>query len=135
MLRTLEGLAAGTLLPTPQDHAKATLAPILTREDGRLDPLHRSAQQVYDRWRGFYPWPGAWGMFRGKRFLIHRMGLHRGLGDLQAGELRLEAGKLLLGVAGGGILDLPEVQLEGKPRLPGASFARDFQLQAGERVE
>src|SRR5207253_1497164 len=59
MVRTLAGLAAGTLVPQPQDDSQATLAPILKREDGLIDSS-RTAQQIYDRWRGFQPWPGAY---------------------------------------------------------------------------
>ena len=136
MLRTLEGLERGTLLPTPQDHSKATLAPILTREDGRLQLTERSAQQVLNRWRGFYPWPGAWGEFRGKRFLVHAMRLDGAgsMGALSPGELALRDGELRVGASDGRALALGEVQLEGKPRLNGAAFAQDFQLKPGERI-
>ncbi len=133
MLRTLEGLAQGTLTPRIQDHAQATLAPILTRENGRMELTFRPAQQVYDRWRGFYPWPGAWASFRGKRFLVHRM--ERSEEALRGGELRLQGESLLAGAADGQALVLAEVQMEGKPRMPGAAFARDFQLKAGERLD
>ena len=136
MLRTLEGLAAGTLRPKPQDHAQASLAPILTREDGRLLLQERSAKQVYDRWRGFYPWPGAWGELRNRRFLIHAMRPATAeLAILLApGELCLIQGDLVAGAARDTALVLEEVQMEGKPRVPGAQFARDFQLKPGERL-
>lgn len=136
MLRTLEGLQRGTLKATPQDHGRATFAPILTREDGRLALQERTAQEAYNRWRGFSPWPGAWGEFRGRRFLVHGMRPvgAEGRAELEPGELRADAGELLAGAAGGSLLRLTEVQMEGKPRLPGAAFARDFQLKPGERV-
>ncbi len=136
MVRTLAGLESGTIVPRPQDHSQATLAPILTREDGRMRLGEVTAQQAYDRWRGFYPWPGAWDEFRGKRFLVHAMRplpLGEDVG-LDRGELRLEAGRLLAGAAEGSVLELLDVQLEGKPRMAGAVFARDFQLRAGERL-
>ena len=59
-------------MPQTQDHSLATLAPILTREDGWMD-FSRTAQQIYDRWRGFQPWPGAHTMLRGKKLIVHRM--------------------------------------------------------------
>ena len=136
MLRTLAGLAEGTLAGKPQDHARATLAPILTREDGRLALEQRSAQQAFDRWRGFYPWPGAWGTFRGKRFLVHGMRPAAASEDTPAaGELRWDGDRLLAGAAGESTLELLQVQVEGKPRTGGAAFARDFQLRGGERLE
>jgi methionyl-tRNA formyltransferase len=65
MVETLAGLAEGTLIGRKQDEAQATLAPILTREDGAID-FSRTARQIYDRWRGFEPWPGAHTRLRGK---------------------------------------------------------------------
>lgn len=135
MIETLKGLHSGTLTPQPQDHSQATLAPILTREDGRMDLEHLTAHEAYNRWRGFSPWPGAHAAFRGKRFLVHRM--HPATADashLAPGELRAHGDALLVGAARGSMLALDEVQLEGKPRLPGTAFARDFQLRAGERL-
>ena len=134
LIAVLEGLADGTISAFPQEHEKATLAPILTREDGRMEPASRSAKQVFDRWRGFYPWPGAHGLLRGKRFLVHRMRFGAATGAMEPGELRVEADELRLGCAGGGCVVLQDVQLEGKPRLPGVKFMRDFQIKAGERV-
>ncbi len=134
MMETLRGLEAGTLEARPQDHAGATQAPILTREDGSMRLGERSARQVYDRWRGFSPWPGAWAEFRGKRFLVHRMAMVAESEGLGVGELRLQGDVLLAGAAGGTALRLDEVQTEGKARMAGADFARGFQVKAGERL-
>ena len=134
LLETLSGLEQGTLKPVPQDNAGATLAPILTREDGRLLPEKYTARQAYNRWRGFFPWPGCWEIFRGKRFLVYAL---RPVADgpaLGPGELDFSTGELLLGAAEGTVLALDEVQMEGKPRMGGAQFAKDFQLNAGERL-
>jgi methionyl-tRNA formyltransferase len=135
LVETLAGLAAGTLQATPQDNALATLAPILTRDDGRLHPAGHTATQAYNRWRGFSPWPGCWAVFRGKRFLIHSLHPVAEGPPLAPGLLDISTGALLLGLAGNTLLRLDEVQLEAKPRLPGAQFARDFQLRAGEHLE
>jgi methionyl-tRNA formyltransferase len=134
LLRTLEGLADGSVVPQPQDHAGASLAPILTREDGRIRLEEQSAQQVYDRWRGFSPWPGAWTVFRGKRFLVYALRPVAQVVPLDPAELRVVDGELWVGAAGGTALRLDEVQMEGKPRMAGAAFARDFQVKAGERL-
>ncbi len=75
MLETLEGLEAGAIQPIPQDDAGASLAPILEREDALVD-FARSAGEIYNRWRGFQPWPGAYTFFRGKKLTLHR--LHAG---------------------------------------------------------
>jgi methionyl-tRNA formyltransferase len=135
LIETLRGLAAGSLQPQPQDHSRATLAPILTREDGRLQLTERTAHQVYNRWRGFSQWPGAHALFRGKRFLVHRLHPVTAGPALAPNALDATTGALLVGAADNTLLALDEVQLEGKPRLPGAQFARDFQLRHGERLE
>jgi len=134
LVESLTGLEKGTLKPQAQDESQAALAPILTREDGRMELAQRTAQQVYDRWRGFSPWPGAHGTFRGKRFLVHAMKPVE-IGGLASGELALREGALVVGAAQGTALALEEVQMEAKPRMAGAAFARDFQVKPGERIE
>jgi methionyl-tRNA formyltransferase len=130
VIETLEGLEQGTITPRPQDDSLATLAPILTREDGRMDLQHRTAREAYNRWRGFSPWPGAYAEFRGKRFLVHRMHPVTQAGvALTPGELALANDELLAGAADGTALVLDEVQIEGKARMSGAQFAKDFQLR------
>ncbi len=135
MLKTLDGLEHGAVAPRAQDNELATLAPILTREDGRMELDRRTAREAYNRWRGFSPWPGAHAEFRGKRFLVHRMHpITDSKGELAPGELALADGVLLTGAAGQTKLALDEVQMEGKARMPGAQFAKDFQLRPGERL-
>ena len=65
MIETLQRLQAGTITPQKQNNAEASLAPILTKENARID-FHRTAQEIYNRLRGFQPWPGAFTTFRGK---------------------------------------------------------------------
>ena len=132
VVETLAGLEDGSVHRRPQDHTGATLAPILTREDGRMELESRTAQEVYNRWRGFYPWPGAHDVFRGKRILVHRMHVGgEGLG-LGCGQLNWSTGELVVGAAEGTALVLDEVQLEGKQQLSGMDFVRGFQLKQGE---
>jgi methionyl-tRNA formyltransferase len=134
MIETLDGLEHATLTPRPQDNERATLAPILTREDGRLELDRRTAREAYNRWRGFSPWPGAHAEFRGKRFLVHRMHPFTATAlELAPGELAL-ADDVLLGGTADGALALDEVQMEGKARMSGTQFAKDFQLHRGERL-
>ena len=135
VLATLAGLEAGTITRKPQDHTQATLAPILTREDARIDLTARTAREAYNRWRGFYPWPGAHAIFRGKRFLVHRMSVSPTNPGLPAGALAWSTGQLLAGAAEGTAIILQEVQLEGKQQLTGMDFVRGFQLKQGEFLE
>ena len=118
VLSTLAGLASGTLTPQPQNPAEATHAPILTRDDGRID-FTRSAQEIYNRWRGFQPWPGAWTLLEKKKFTITCMALPNAtalVADTFArpGKLWVENGQLYAACADGTSIHLIEVQLEGK---------------------
>ncbi len=65
MAETLRGLAAGTITPKVQNHAEASSAPMLKKEDGRID-WNQPAIAIYNRMRGFAPWPGAYTAFRGQ---------------------------------------------------------------------
>jgi methionyl-tRNA formyltransferase len=122
MLETLQGLEAGTIHPVPQDHAGASLAPILEREDALVD-FTRPAQEIYNRWRGFQPWPGAYTYFHGKKLTLHRMA-PAGNTNIPAGELTVEGGRLFVAAGSGTRLELLEVQVEGKKRMPVADFLR-----------
>lgn len=133
VVETLTGLAEGSIWPQPQDHSLATLAPILRREDGWID-FSRTARQVYDRWRGFQPWPGAHTLLHGKKLIAHRVHpVERSLG-LEEGMLAMEGEELMVGCGGGTTLALDEVQVEGKRRMSAAEFLRGHRIRSGERL-
>ncbi len=122
LVRTLAELCAGTLQPRPQDDSRATYAPILKKEDGRIDWSH-PARQIHDLIRGFQPWPGAHTSFRGQSLHLWRSQLvpeeHN---NLPPGALIQTHG--VYAVAGdGAVLELLEVQLEGRKRMPAEVFA------------
>ncbi len=132
MVETLRGLQDGIIAPHPQDSSRASLAPILKKEDGRID-FSRSAAEIVNRLRGFQPWPGAFTSFRGKRLeLIAARALS--LGDLPQGELRFAEGKLLVGCGDRSSLEILEVQPEGKKRLSARDFANGSRLQPGAKL-
>lgn len=131
MVKTLHGLAVGTITAVEQNHAEATLAPILKREDGLID-FSRSAHSIYDRWRGFQPWPGAFTTLRGKKLIVHRMA--RSGGEGSSGELRVDGERLMVGCGEGSELEVFELQIEGKRRMSAAEFLRGFQVRSGERL-
>ncbi|MGH9597797.1 MAG: methionyl-tRNA formyltransferase [Edaphobacter sp.] len=132
MVKTLRKLEHGAICPQPQKHSRAMLAPILKREDGWID-FSRSAQQIYDRWRGFQPWPGAHTILRGKKLIVQRMRV-TGSGEVEAGVVEVRGDRLLVGCGGGSLLALDEVQMEGKRRMSAAEFLRGNQMRIGERL-
>jgi methionyl-tRNA formyltransferase len=137
VVETLAGLESGSLKARAQDDSQSTLARILTREDGQID-VERTAVATYNRWRGFYPWPGAFAQFRGKRLIIHRM--HPAPPSVKTerilhGEVTVDdGGSMVVGMADETALVLDEVQLEGKPRMAGPEFVKGYQVRSGERL-
>lgn len=128
---TLRGLQTGTIPPRQQDHAQATLAPILKKEDGLIN-FSRAANETLNRMRGFQPWPGAYTKFRGKNLQIWQASaLNR---DLQSSELKVEVDHLLVGCGQGTAIELLELQLEGKKRTSGSDFLRGYRPQPGEKL-
>ena len=65
MIETLLKLDCGEIQPQPQDASQATYAPIIKKENGRVD-WSLAAQEIYNRIRGLAPWPGAYTSFRGR---------------------------------------------------------------------
>lgn len=142
LAETIEGLASGTLEPTPQRHEDATNAPILTREDGWIDPAALKALLVEGRIRGFDPWPGVWLQRGGKRLRLVRA---EELDDATlAPDAPLdEPGRLIafgaagvaLVCAGRTALQLSTVQPDGRSAMSIADALNGRQLAVGERLE
>lgn len=128
---TLHGLRGGTVHPTPQNNNEASLAPILTKEDGEID-FHRSAEEICNRLRGFQPWPGAYTHFRGKNFQVwDAKPLQRVLSEA---EFAMESDRLIVGCGKGTALELLEVQPEGKKRMAVRDFIHGYRPQRGEKL-
>ena len=134
IIETLRGLEAKTIVPRRQDNAHATLAPILKKEDGRID-FGRSAREIYARFRGFQPWPGAFTSFRGKNVNVTSMKPVRApISHTAPAELLVSENRLFAGSAGNTVIELLEVQPEGKKRISAGDFIRGYRLQPGERL-
>ncbi len=137
VVETLAGLAHGTIEQQQQDHALATLAPLLDREDGRMDFVAYTAIELKNRWRGFQPWPGAFTTLDGKKLIAHRLDVAAGSaarGFATPGQILIEDHRLLVACATNTWLELLEIQLEGKKRLTSAEFLRGTQLASATRL-
>jgi methionyl-tRNA formyltransferase len=134
MIETLCGLERGEITPRPQDHSSATMAPMLKKEDGRVD-WNLPAREIFCRVRGLRPWPGAYSTFRGRNLHVWSAAVAETLpGPLEPGTLLGGAGKLFVACGGGTRLELKEVQLEGRKRLSARDFLNGVHLQPGERL-
>lgn len=125
LLRALEEMPPGV----PQDHSAATLAPILKKEDGAID-WRRPARAVHNRVRGLLPWPGAYTTFRGRMLHVWKARVAEKGGV--PGRLWKEGRQLYAGCGEGTAVELLEVQLEGKARMPAESFANGQRLTENE---
>ena len=132
LVTTLAGLYAGQIQPQAQDSALATYAPIIRKEDGRID-WRLSAQQIHNLIRGFQPWPGAQTSFRGHSMHLWRSRLVLQRFDRPAGALVCERGVFAVG-GDGAALELLEVQLEGRKRMTAEVFANGHRLTDDDRL-
>ena len=130
LLETLSKLEGRTLSRISQDHSKATYAPKLTKADGLIN-WSLTAVNVANRIRGLDPWPGAYTFFRDKRLRL--FGASQGTGSpaaLPGTVLGLTENGLDVAASEGSI-EVREMQLEGRKRLPAFEFLKGFPLPPG----
>ena len=128
LVETLAGLAAGTIVPEPQDDSQATLAPLLKKEDGRID-WSAPAAAIHNRVRGLQPWPGGFTTFRGQTLSVLRT---RVAGAGQGAPGRIVSLRPLLVTSGDGTLEIAEVQMEGRKRMAAADFVNGQRVRLDE---
>jgi methionyl-tRNA formyltransferase len=136
LLETLAGLADGTVHATPQDGSKATLAPLIRKEDGRLD-FSLPAEVLERRIRGFHPWPGAFTLLHGQDLKVLRARAEPGpaTGGAPLGTVvSLDRDGIVVACAAGTRLRLIEVQPASRKAMPAAAFAAGARLVAGARL-
>ena len=129
----LRGLAEGTLTPLPQKDNEATVAPILKKEDGLVD-FSRTATEIHNRLRGFQPWPGAYTQFRDKSMKLISAAPEDTPSNLAPGELRVGDEKLFVGCGQRTVLQLLQIQPEGKKVMAAREFTNGYHPAAGERL-
>ena len=128
-VRTMAEIDA--IVPEPQVDSEATLAPILKKEDGRIE-WTKPAREILNRMRGFDPWPGAYSTLRGQKFQVWKAAI--GEAKLSPGTLRADHKKLYVGCGAGESIELMEIQLEGKKRMAVAAFLNGFTPSADETL-
>jgi methionyl-tRNA formyltransferase len=131
LIETLEGLATGSIVAEPQNDADATYAPILSKEDGRIDWTW-PAQKIHNRTRGFYPWPGTATTFRGAPLRLWKTRLHPERVSLPPGRVASAKGPVLISCGDSTVLELVEVQQEGRKRVSGVDFRNGLRLSENE---
>jgi methionyl-tRNA formyltransferase len=133
LVETLAGLTAGTIVPQKQDHTQASLAPILKKEDGSID-WKWPARKIFNRTRGFLPWPGAYSFFRGQMFHVWKARVAEDPATGVPGQLLPQRKRLLVACGEGTALEPLEVQVEGRKRMPVEAFLNGQRLNDNEAL-
>ena len=134
LVETVARIAAGNLIATPQDHSRATYAPMLTRDHGRID-WTRPAVEIDALIRGLTPWPGAFTFYGDQRWKI--LGAHPAettVGALPGTVVQGFADELWI-MTGDGALVVERIQAASGKRLTAAEFLRGIRLSPGVRLD
>jgi len=136
MVETLRGLENETVEARPQDAKAATPAPMLSKEDGRID-WSKKADEVSRRVRGLRPWPGAFTAFRGNHLHVWMaIATHDPAPAVPSpGTLLVDNGRLKVVCAERTTLEIKELQLAGRKRISARDFLNGFRLRPGEKLE
>ncbi|HLE09384.1 MAG TPA: methionyl-tRNA formyltransferase [Thermodesulfobacteriota bacterium] len=130
LVKAIELFLEGRIKPAPQDDRNATCAPLLKKEDGKID-WNLGAERIKNLVRGLSPWPGAYTFLRGKLLKIHSAEAQGDSGDsvdLKPGTVfEAEKGRIRV-KCGSGVLEIKELQIEGKRRLSAREFLRGYGL-------
>jgi methionyl-tRNA formyltransferase len=134
LLETVDGLAAGTLRPRPQDHSQATLARLLEKEDGRID-WKLPAEAIARRVRAFHPWPGAFTRFEGRSLKVLRARATEGGGGEPGVVARVDGEAIEVGCGDNSRLRLLELQPESRNAMTATAFAAGARISPGSRFD
>jgi len=121
--------------PTPvkQKSEEATYAPILKKEDGIID-WNWPAEKIFNRTRGFLPWPGAYSFFRGQVFHIWKSRVAENVPQAKPGRLIPQKKRLLVTCGEATTLEPLDVQIEGRKRMPAEAFLNGQHLHENETL-
>lgn len=131
LLQTIAKLEKGEISPQPQDHAQATYAPKISKEEGRIN-WQSSAAALNNLIRAFDPWPGAYTIWKGKIVKLFRPSIIADRSPAPAGTVAEASNQGLKIATGDGFLLIREMQMENRPRMPVDQFLRGNPIQAGQ---
>jgi methionyl-tRNA formyltransferase len=131
MVETLRGLRDNTLKLEPQDHSAATLAPLLKKEGGQIN-WQQPAQVIYNRMRGFTPWPGAYTHFRATTCHLIGQPASDSFSAGAPGQIRYDGKELLVACGQQSFLYVSHVKPEGRKQVSAVDFANGVHVRSGE---
>jgi methionyl-tRNA formyltransferase len=128
LAEALDQHSVGVLPSQPQDNGQATLAPLLTREDGKID-WTLPAREIYNRYRGVHAWPGSWCSFLDSTLKVEHMRCLNGHGP--AGYvLAITQSGVVVGTASGTVC-LERVKPVGKPTMSALDWRNGYGVRKG----
>lgn len=130
LLKTLQGLAEGSITPQQQGETTTEYAAMLKKEMGQID-WHQDAVVIERLIRGLNPWPSAYTHLDGKTLKLWQAEVREGVSEYQPGVVAEVTRNSFSVQTGKGLLDIKELQLEGKKRMEAEAFLRGFQIKEG----
>lgn len=130
LVETLRRLKEGTLAPQPQDHALATMAPLLKKEDGLID-WTLTAGEIANRVRGLSPWPGAYTYVNGERWTLWRVAVGDESQRMDPGIVTKVTKDRVDVATGGGTIQILEIQPSNSRRMTMAQYLAGHRLNEG----
>jgi methionyl-tRNA formyltransferase len=130
LMETLEGMKTGKIRSIPQDHSKATYAPMLKKEDGQID-WTREAEFIDRQVRAFHSWPGAYTGWQGRQLKIYGGEVRKGKKTGKAGTVLWVGTDFIEVETGWDSYLIKEVQPEGKRRMSVQDFLAGHPVSIG----
>lgn len=130
LLETISQLKKGTLTSLPQNHSKASYAPVLKKDDGHIE-WRRDAQAIHNQIRGIVPWPGAFTNLDNKLLKIFNSAVIGDETQEPPGKISQVSPEGIKVATGKGHLLLTELQLQGRRRMKTAEFVRGNPIPVG----
>jgi len=115
----------GNLLPHPQDNSSATETTMINKANAQID-FNKTAQEIERQSRAYYPWPGIYMQFRGKKIKIIKLKMEEQINPLLPSGNIYQAEKKLMVNCGTGALNLIEIQPEGKKTMNANDFINGY---------
>jgi len=122
LLDTVPKYIEGIIKPQTQNEDEITFCKKLDRADGKIN-WQNSAQQIYNQYRAFTPWPGVWTIWNGKRLKLLK--IKPSDKKLEAGQVIIDCDKIHIGTSDTS-LEIVELQLEGKPAMKAQVFINGY---------
>jgi methionyl-tRNA formyltransferase len=137
LLRTLQGIEDGSVLPVPQNHEDATYAPLLKKHDGAID-WNDPAQAIMNKVRGMLPWPGAYTYFQGKMIKLLKVAVETSCtpeeGIAPGTVLKVDKAQGPVIATGEGCLKILEIQPQNKKPMRCSDFCRGYHVHPGDHL-